>query len=129
MTNNVELLLQIKWLTISISVCALIGAIFATGKVLLFEQTPSGRYAVHNECVQWNEACISGCQDAQYDNPQNPPSCEECCIQHKDVVTPLGKRITDSVKTYAVLVGSVGIVVGLTIADEKKKKYESNNLS
>jgi len=124
MKNN-ELFLQFKWLTICICACGLLGAFFAGLQVTLFEQTESGRYAVHNECVEWNEDCVYGCQQAQYDNPENPPSCNECCVRYKDVAEPLGKRIAEVAKLYSVLGGSLGIVIGLTIADEKRKKLIS----
>jgi len=122
MNEKQEIKLQIKWLAISITICALIGVLIAGIQVMFFEQTASGRYAVHNECVLWNEDCVHGCQEAQYDNPERPPSCEECCIQRKDVVSPLGKRISEVAKLYSIIAGSLGIVIGLTIADEKKRK-------
>lgn len=117
-----EIILQVKWLTIGIIACGLVGAIIGTAQVLFFEQTPGGRYAVHNECVLWDEGCIQGCEEAQYDNPQNPPSCEECCIKYKDLVDPLGNRISELAWRYGVLGGGIGVVVGLTIAEEKKRK-------
>ena len=122
MSEKQEILLQIKWLIISLTICALIGALVAGIKVMFFEQTPSGRYAVYNECVEWNEDCVNNCQEAQRENPQRPPSCGECCIQYKDVVSPLGKRISEVAKLYALYGGSIGIVIGLANAEEKKRK-------
>ena len=81
-----EIVLQIKWLIIGIVICGLIGASIGTIQVLFFEQTSSGKYAVHNECVLWDEKCMQGCSEAQYENPQNPPSCEECCLRYKDLI-------------------------------------------
>lgn len=111
-------------MAISILLCGLIGALIAGLKVLLFEQTKSGRYAVHQECVLWNDSCVRGCQDAAQENPQNPPSCDGCCLRHDDVVESLGMRIATLAKMYGVFGGSIGLGVGLIIADDKKRKLE-----
>lgn len=121
MTEKEELLLQLKWLFISIVLCGLVGSIIAGFQVLLFEQTTSGKYAVNKECTLWSESCIKDCEDHQYDNPGRPPSCE-CCLKYDDITSPLGKRIKELSWRYTLYGGSFGIVIGLIIAEEKKRK-------
>ncbi len=116
---------DIKWLVFGIAICAAVGALIATIQVVYFEQTESGRYSVHEVCKTWNEACIRACEDAQHDNPQNPPSCDECCLETGTEVEPLGQRLKDLIFYYSVLGGGIGITVGLTIADQKRRQLNN----
>ena len=115
-----EILLQIKWLFWGILVCGFIGAIIAGIKVLLLEQTPSGRYAVHKECISWDENCIQNCQAEQ--DPVRPFSCKSCCELYDNLVDPLGKRVNKLAWRYTGIGGAIGITVGLIIAENKKRK-------
>jgi len=120
MTKRQEVLVQIKWIFISILACGFVGAIIAGVQVVFFEQTPSGRYAVHNECVLWDENCVQDCQDSQ--DPVRPTSCESCCLKRDDLIIPLGMRIKELAWQYGLIGGSIGITIGLIIAEEKRRK-------
>jgi hypothetical protein len=115
----------LKWMGLFMILFFFIGYLFAVIKVVYFEQTDSGQYAIHNECVYWDEPCIRSCEDAQFDNPRNPPSCAECCLRYKDQATPIGLRIRELGKRYGLVASSIGMVVGLTISEEKRKNVAS----
>jgi len=116
-----ELALQIKWLILGIILCGLVGIIIGTAQVLFFEQTPSGRYATKEVCIEYDMACEEACSQADYD-PQNSGISCNCCLQTKVIAIPLGKQIQETSWKYGILGAGLGVVVGLTIAEEKKKK-------
>lgn len=121
MTNIKELFFDLKWLLLGILLCGFIGTIIAGSQVLLLEQTPSGRYAAHQECVLWDEVCAKDCIEVAQEN-QRGASCDSCCLKHAGVVDPLGKRIYDLALRYGLIGSGIGVTIGLVIAEEKKKK-------
>ena len=83
---------------------AIIGWIFGIVKVSLFEQSPSGRYSVYQEC------------DTENATPQEP------CDVYETKVDTLGKRQMDQARFYAFIFAFGGIGGGALVSEMRKKK-------
>lgn len=104
--------------------CSILGAVFGLIKVYLFERSAGGKYAVYKDCVLWDDLCAEDCEQAQYDNPGSSISCESCCLRYDTLYEPLGERMEESVKLYAVYGGGIGFTIGLVIGEEIRKKKQ-----
>jgi len=117
-----ELLLQLKWATLSVVLLGFVGLGIAVVRVLLFEQTPSGRYAVHKECVLWDEGCIEACDEAVGDDPRGGGISCDCCIKTDEIASNLGDRLKELIFEYSLIGSTLGVVIGLSIAQSIKDK-------
>lgn len=103
--KNDGTLFPLKWIFICMILFAVIGAIFGVLKVSFFEQSPSGRYAIHQEC------------DTDNATPDEP------CDAFYTKVSTLGQRQADQTRFYALLFGfGPGIGVGAFVSEMRKKK-------
>ena len=110
---------SLKWILTSMVVLFFVGYVVAGAQVLFLEQTRDGKYAVHNECVEWDEDCIRSCED-EYD--VRPHSCESCCIRYDYQVDPIGYRMKEIGGLYGFVAAvGPGILIGATIADQRWK--------
>ncbi len=97
---------KLKWIVIIIIIFSLIGFAFGILKVVLTEQTQSGRYAVYQIC-----------------DPNYEPIPDQPCDVHVEKVVPLGQRAINQAKFFALLFGiGPGLAIGATIGDIKWKK-------
>lgn len=106
-------LYTLKYMLIGIVVFSIIGASFGLAKVSFFEQSPSGRYAVYEAC----------------DDEYASYAPDEPCDVFKMSVTPLGKRLKDQAKFYAIIFGGIGVGFGIIYGDyrwnnKKRKKLK-----
>ncbi len=113
-----------SYVFVGILLGAMAGLLFTFVKVNYFEKTKSGMFAVHKECVQWNEACIDACEDSRDD--VRGGSCSSCCILEDDVVETLGDRLSSEAKLYGLVFAfGPGLLVGLGLAEDKRKRIEN----
>lgn len=115
----------LKYMLIGIVIFAIIGAGFGLAKVTFLEQSPSGRYAVHTECVEVDYACVDACE-ADRDPWGGSSSCN-CCLYSREMVTPLGNRLREQAKLFALIFGSFGFTVGIVYGSEKWKNRKDND--
>ena len=99
-------LYALQGMFIFIILFAITGAVFGVVKVSIFEQSPSGRYAVYKEC------------DDKFAVPDEP------CDIYKTSEDSLGNRIKDQAKFYALIFGGVGIAAGMIYGDSKWRKKQ-----
>jgi len=102
----------------------ILGAVLGLVKVYLSEQDTGGRYAVYEECVLWNDVCVEDCKQAGYEDRGYSHSCESCCLRHATLTEPLGTRMKEVAKLYAIYGGGIGSTIGLVVGEEIRKKHQ-----
>lgn len=99
-----------------------IGYILGNFKVQLIEQTPSGRYATHEECVLWDENCIKECENAEQEPwGGSSPNCA-CCLEYKTVAVPLGQRLVEVGKAWGIVGAGVTCTIGLVYSENRWRR-------
>lgn len=96
-------LFALKWIFSCMIIFVILGGTIGVLKVSFFEQSPSGRYAVHQEC-----------------DSDNAMSDEPCDVFNTEVST-LGQRQADQARLYALVFGFAGIGAGAFISEMRKK--------
>jgi phosphate/sulfate permease len=103
----------ITWVIVGVLGGAILGSLYGTIRVLYFEQSETGRYAVYERCIQ----------DRQLSGSDGP---EYACDQYEDTAVPLGKRLKNQMWHYALIWGLIGFgpgaIIGSSIWQKRVEK-------
>ena len=106
---------EIAGLLIFVPTFYILGFTVGAGKVYFFEQTDSGRFATFRDCLDWEEDVHHEDQCFQNSNGDN-----NCCLLYGNRTLPLGTRMSQVGKEYAILsAGSLGFLVGFIYGYER----------